>query len=143
MKTSWGITWEIKLTRGAFKSEDIHKMHTYRDAIRACRGAYVLYPGSETRIFSLDGARDLDGGVGAIPCAINGENLDFKEIVGRLVAGGTAIPRQDEDPLPSRKLKVSISRTGGECSMNYYLAIIISLNMGGGRVEAIEMVQAF
>ncbi len=86
MKTSWGDNLGDQTYEGAFKSEDIHKMHTYRDAIRACRGAYVLYPGSETRIFSLDGARDLDG-VGAIPCAINGENLDFKEIVGRLVAG--------------------------------------------------------
>lgn len=31
----------------SFKREDIHKMHTYRDALLGTRGSYVLYPGSE------------------------------------------------------------------------------------------------
>ena len=31
----------------SFKREDIHKMHTYRDAVLGTRGSYVLYPGSE------------------------------------------------------------------------------------------------
>ncbi|WJS05498.1 DUF2357 domain-containing protein [Roseibium aggregatum] len=30
-----------------FKKDDIHKMHTYRDALLGTRGSYVLYPGSE------------------------------------------------------------------------------------------------
>lgn len=31
-----------------FKKDDIHKMHTYRDAVLGTRGSYVLYPGRET-----------------------------------------------------------------------------------------------
>ena len=31
----------------SFKREDIHKMHTYRDAVLGTRGSYVLYPGRE------------------------------------------------------------------------------------------------
>lgn len=31
----------------SFKREDIHKMHTYRDAVLGTRGSYVLYPGNE------------------------------------------------------------------------------------------------
>lgn len=30
-----------------FKKDDIHKMHTYRDAVMGTRGSYVLYPGRE------------------------------------------------------------------------------------------------
>ncbi len=30
-----------------FKKNDIHKMHTYRDALMGTRGSYVLYPGNE------------------------------------------------------------------------------------------------
>lgn len=31
----------------SFKRDDIHKMHTYRDALMGTRGSYILYPGSE------------------------------------------------------------------------------------------------
>lgn len=31
----------------SFKREDIHKMHTYRDALLGTRGSYILYPGRE------------------------------------------------------------------------------------------------
>ncbi len=36
----------------SFKQEDIHKMHTYRDAVLGTRGSYVLYPGRE-QIYQL------------------------------------------------------------------------------------------
>ena len=39
---------DIKTT---FKSEDIYKMHTYKDAIKDTLGAYVLYPGRKTKIY--------------------------------------------------------------------------------------------
>jgi predicted component of viral defense system (DUF524 family) len=29
-----------------FQQSDIHKMHTYRDAVLGCRGAFVLFPGT-------------------------------------------------------------------------------------------------
>lgn len=37
------------------KVDDLHKMHTYRDAINAVRSAWVLYPGEETSAFGDDG----------------------------------------------------------------------------------------
>ncbi|HBC29708.1 MAG TPA: hypothetical protein DC024_00470 [Clostridiales bacterium] len=67
-----------------FKKEDIYKMHTYRDAIRGCRGAYVLYPGNETRIFPVDGDEGIDG-VGAVSCSINGVNRELKEVIEKIV----------------------------------------------------------
>lgn len=43
--------WKSELSgndiANSFKREDIHKMHTYRDAVLGTRGSYVLYPGSE------------------------------------------------------------------------------------------------
>lgn len=43
--------WKAELSGkdivASFKREDIHKMHTYRDAVLGTRGSYVLYPGSE------------------------------------------------------------------------------------------------
>jgi len=44
--------WKSELKNDAtiassFKREDIHKMHTYRDAVLGTRGSYVLYPGCE------------------------------------------------------------------------------------------------
>ena len=69
---------------GVFKNEDIYKMHTYRDAIRGCLGAYVLYPGTETRIFSIHNDSKLNG-VGAIACAIDSPNDDLKEMVQNMV----------------------------------------------------------
>ena len=35
-----------------YKEADIHKMHTYRDAILRTSGAFILYPGTETETFS-------------------------------------------------------------------------------------------
>ena len=56
-------SWERKL----YKYDDISKMHTYRDAIKLARGAYIIYPGSEDKIFYED--KDTDQslliGVGA------------------------------------------------------------------------------
>lgn len=43
--------WRAELNNNepasSFKREDIHKMHTYRDALLGTRGSYVLYPGRE------------------------------------------------------------------------------------------------
>lgn len=44
--------WKAELLddnpKSSFKREDIHKMHTYRDAVLGTRGSYVLFPGSES-----------------------------------------------------------------------------------------------
>ena len=49
-----------------FKSGDIYKMHTYKDAILRTEGAYVLYPGSREDIFKVDEI-DAIPSVGAFP----------------------------------------------------------------------------
>ena len=62
--------------RGQFKRGDLYKMHTYHDAIPGARSVWILYPGTETRFFSVSGdiyaqasnvAKPLHG-VGALPC---------------------------------------------------------------------------
>lgn len=37
--------------RGNYKRADLLKMHAYKDAIRRTAGAYILYPGTEERVF--------------------------------------------------------------------------------------------
>ena len=49
-----------------YKYADIYKMHTYKDAINDSLGAYVLYPGSEPKIFRKKTPNILPS-VGAFP----------------------------------------------------------------------------
>lgn len=58
-----------------YKRADLYKMHTYRDAIRGMRTAFVVYPGHEAVFFAREGGgpgrlqdltQDADG-VGVIP----------------------------------------------------------------------------
>ena len=67
-----------------FKKADLYKMHTYRDAIRGCRGAYVLYPGEETQIFYVDETGSLEG-VGALSCCVGRENGDLEDFVASII----------------------------------------------------------
>lgn len=68
--------------RGTFKQADLYKMHAYRDAIPSACSVWIVYPGSETRFFPVDGATvhkasDLPAtldGVGAVPLALGGES---------------------------------------------------------------------
>jgi predicted component of viral defense system (DUF524 family) len=41
---------------GTFKSADIHKMHTYRDAIGGARIAVAVYSGTEQQLYPRDDA---------------------------------------------------------------------------------------
>lgn len=45
--TKWKSELGGKDATFSFKRDDIHKMHTYRDALLGTRGSYVLCPGSE------------------------------------------------------------------------------------------------
>jgi predicted component of viral defense system (DUF524 family) len=49
--------------KGTFKRADILKMHSYRDAIRRTAGAYVLYPGTESK--NKSGFHEILPGLGA------------------------------------------------------------------------------
>lgn len=65
-------------TKGTYKSADILKMHTYRDAIRRTGGAYVLYPGSDK--FSKQGFHEILPGLGAFPVHPSKSNDGTQEI---------------------------------------------------------------
>jgi uncharacterized protein len=51
----------------SFKPADLHKMHTYRDAICDARTAWVLYPGTRYRFFVPPETGTGVEGVGAVP----------------------------------------------------------------------------
>jgi predicted component of viral defense system (DUF524 family) len=86
--------------RGTFKHGDLYKMHTYRDAIRAAKSVWALYPGDEFRFFSENGARltappqsgtsEL-AGVGAIPLTPKANGIDFLEGVLRSLVSSLAL----------------------------------------------------
>ena len=45
--SKWQSEMNGDAVASSFKREDIHKMHTYRDAVLGTRGSYILYPGRE------------------------------------------------------------------------------------------------
>jgi predicted component of viral defense system (DUF524 family) len=62
-----------------FKSDDLVKMHAYRDALPAVRSAFILYPGARTRFFpASDGLEGLQG-VGAISLVPGRKNTGLVE----------------------------------------------------------------
>jgi len=58
--------------KGSYKRADLLKMHSYKDAIRRTAGAYVLYPGSITKI--KRGFHELIPGLGAFPISPSKED---------------------------------------------------------------------
>lgn len=57
---------KYKLNKDKFKNEDVYKMHTYKDALKGTRGAYVLYPGKKDKIYR-EIEEDVVPSVGAFP----------------------------------------------------------------------------
>lgn len=54
-----------------YKSADIYKMHTYKDAIKGSLGAYVLYPGDIPKIYN-ENETGIFPSIGAFPLKPNG-----------------------------------------------------------------------
>ncbi|MFD0699462.1 DUF2357 domain-containing protein [Myroides pelagicus] len=54
---------KLEERKGTFKNIDLLKMHAYKDAIRRTAGAYILYPGSEDKLYT--GFHEVLPGVGA------------------------------------------------------------------------------
>ena len=81
-----------------FKAADIHKMHTYRDAVRHSGGlhvssAWAIYPGNEFRFYSdmmgrvvLDDIPEDLEGVGAIPLEPMGSRKSLDYVVAAMLA---------------------------------------------------------
>ncbi|WP_167594349.1 DUF2357 domain-containing protein [Corallococcus coralloides] len=77
----------------SFQNEDLHKMHTYRDAIAQVRTAWSLYPGDEFICYRADGVLielphelgpDAEG-IGAIPMRPGDTEELLSMVLGRLM----------------------------------------------------------
>lgn len=69
---------KFKLKHNDFKAEDLDKMHTYKDAIKKCVGAFVLFPGdNKNTVFNIKKDTLTCYGVGAYSLQINSTNLDL------------------------------------------------------------------
>lgn len=81
--SKWKSELECKnAVASSFKREDIHKMHTYRDAVLGTRGSYVLYPGREivNELYVRNPSKDyrdmnLMPSVGAFPLKPTSSNV--------------------------------------------------------------------
>lgn len=67
-----------------FKSEDINKMHTYKDAIMGTLASYILYPGSKEEIFRQEEygltSDNIFPSVGACPLSIHTDRSEISYI---------------------------------------------------------------
>lgn len=66
--------------KGIYKNPDLLKMHAYKDAIRRTGGAYVLYPGTETKEYN--GFHELIPGLGAFAVNPSEEEKGLRNISG-------------------------------------------------------------
>jgi hypothetical protein len=78
-----------------YMNADLHKMHTYRDAVEKMRTAFVVYPGTGFEFFERAGGRrtspetiaNVDG-VGAVPLRPDAEAaISLRILLKRLLAG--------------------------------------------------------
>lgn len=69
---------------GRYKRADLLKMHAYRDAIRRTHGAYVIYPGSQSRRW--EGFHEILPGLGAFPLRPDGGETELEEFLKKIAA---------------------------------------------------------
>ena len=60
-------------------------MHTYKDAILRTEGAYVLYPGDETKIFRVQNDKPIPS-VGAFPLTPGKNGKEEEELTTFIIA---------------------------------------------------------
>lgn len=86
--------------RGDSHNVDLHKMHTYRDALPEVRSARILYPGTAAKWFASTGAdsSSVEGlcGVGAVPLIPGREHATLGDVLRRLLSKHDA--RQQSGP---------------------------------------------
>jgi len=66
------------------KSEDIHKMHTYKDAIINCNFAIALFPGSDN-VFYKESMDSIYSGVGAYAMKPNFDTTALTELLKKII----------------------------------------------------------
>lgn len=72
---------------GVYKRADLLKMHAYKDAIRRTSGAYVLYPGTESR--AIKGFHEIVPGLGAFsirPGHWNNDSIHLRNFLSEVKA---------------------------------------------------------
>jgi hypothetical protein len=91
---------------GKYKRADLLKMHAYQDAIRRTYGAYVLYPGDESRQWK-EGYREVLPGIGAFPLkpgsSDNAVERFIREIVNHTCSRASSRERQGYHSYQVRK----------------------------------------
>lgn len=81
--------YKMYLDSESFKNQDIVKMHAYKDALKNTIGAYVLYPGSNDRIFyEKDETNSSVGAFGLNPGSNNHENISIfiKDMIEKIIS---------------------------------------------------------
>lgn len=68
-----------------FKEVDIHKMHAYKDAIRRTGGAYILYPGIDTKPTTFKGFHEILPGLGAFAIRPSEENSGINHLIDFII----------------------------------------------------------
>lgn len=78
---------KYKLKNSKYNPEDIHKMHTYKDAINDSIGAYILYPGDDDKtIFNeTDGSFGSIGAFSLKPGATNKSKNEIKNFILNII----------------------------------------------------------
>lgn len=69
---------------GRYKRADLLKMHAYHDAIRRTHGAYVLYPGDQSK--QWQGYREILPGIGAFPIKPGNGSQAIERFIREIVA---------------------------------------------------------
>lgn len=70
-----------KIDNSKFKSEDVFKMHAYKDAIRRTGGAYILYPGVEEKPTNFEGFHEVLPGLGAFAIRPSEEDSGIQHLI--------------------------------------------------------------
>ena len=70
-----------KKDNSKFKRDDILKMHAYKDAIRRTAGAYILYPGIDTKPTNFKGFHEVLPGLGAFAIRPSDENSGIQYLI--------------------------------------------------------------
>jgi predicted component of viral defense system (DUF524 family) len=70
-----------KKDNSKFKRDDVIKMHAYKDAIRRTGGAYILYPGVDTKPTNFKGFHEVLPGLGAFAIRPSEENCGINHLI--------------------------------------------------------------